>query len=79
MEQAADHCERQRHGVTSLAILEWTNRTGVDWLYIAPGKPKQNGFVESFSDKLRDECLNQEIFGSLAEARTGRRRVTTHR
>ncbi len=33
--------------MTSRAMLEWTNRTGVDWHYIAPGKPQQNGFVES--------------------------------
>ena len=42
--------------MTSRAMLEWTNRTGVDWHYIAPGKPQQNGFVESFNGKLRDEC-----------------------
>ncbi len=50
-------------------MLEWTNRTGVDWHYIAPGKPQQNGFVESFNGKLRDECLNEEVFANLAEAR----------
>ena len=42
--------------MTSRAILEWTNRTGLAWHYIAPGKPQQNGFVESFNGKLRDEC-----------------------
>jgi putative transposase len=47
--------------MTSRAMLEWTNRTGVDWHYIAPGKPQQNGFVESFNGKLRDECLNEEV------------------
>ena len=55
--------------MTSRAVLEWTNRTGVDWHYIAPGKPQQNGFVESFNDRLRDECLNEEVFATLAEAR----------
>ena len=55
--------------MTSRAMLEWTNRTGVDWHYIAPGKPQQNGFVESFNGKLRDECLNEEVFSTLAEAR----------
>lgn len=55
--------------MTSRVMLEWTNRTGVDWHYIAPGKPQQNGFVESFNGKLRDECLNEEVFSSLAEAR----------
>ena len=56
--------------MTSPAILEWTNRTGLAWHYIAPGKPQQNGFVESFNGRLRDECLNEEVFASLAEART---------
>ncbi|MET4702081.1 putative transposase [Constrictibacter sp. MBR-5] len=55
--------------MTSRAMLQWTNRTGVDWHYIAPGKPQQNGFVESFNGKLRDECLNEEVFATLAEAR----------
>jgi putative transposase len=55
--------------MTSRAMLEWTNRTGVDWHYIAPGKPQQNGFVESFNGKMRDECLNEEVFQTLAEAR----------
>ena len=55
--------------MTSRDMLEWTNRTGLDWHYIAPGKPQQNGFVESFNGKLRDECLNEEVFASLAEAR----------
>jgi putative transposase len=48
--------------MTSRAVLEWTNRTGVDWHYIAPGKPQQNGFVESFNGRLRDECLNEVVF-----------------
>lgn len=55
--------------LTSRAVLEWTNRTGVEWHYIAPGKPTQNAFVESFNGRFRDECLNEEVFTSLAEAR----------
>jgi putative transposase len=55
--------------MTSRAVLEWTNSVGIDWHYIAPGKPQQNGFVESFNGRLRDECLNEEVFASLAEAR----------
>ena len=55
--------------MTSRAMLEWTNRTGGDWHYIAPGKPQQNGCVESFNGKLRDELLNGKLFLSLAEAR----------
>lgn len=49
-------------------MLEWTNLTGVGWHYIEPGKPQENGFVESFSGKLRDEFLNEEVFPTLAEA-----------
>lgn len=55
--------------LTSKAILEWQNKTGVGWHYIAPGKPQQNGFVESFIGRLRDELLNEEVFASLADAR----------
>jgi putative transposase len=42
--------------MTSRAVLEWTNRIGLAWHYIAPGKPQQNGFVESFNGRLREEC-----------------------
>jgi putative transposase len=56
--------------LTSRAVLEWTNRAGVEWHYIAPGKPTQNAFVESFNGRFRDECLNEEVFTSLAEARS---------
>ena len=55
--------------LTCRAMLEWQNETGVAWHYIAPGKPMQNGFVESFNGKLRDECLNEEVFDSLSHAR----------
>ena len=55
--------------LTSKAILNWTDTTGVDWHYIAPGKPQQNAFVESFIGRLRDECLNETLFGSLTQAR----------
>jgi putative transposase len=55
--------------LTSRAILQWTNRTGVGWHYIAPGKPQQNAFAESFIGRLRDELLNEEIFTSLRQAR----------
>ena len=41
----------------------------MDWHYIAPGKPQQNAFTESFIGRLRDECLNETVFGSLAHAR----------
>ena len=45
--------------LTSNAILAWQQARGVEWHYIAPGKPMQNGFVESFNGRLRDECLNE--------------------
>ena len=50
-------------------ILRWQQERGVGWHYIAPGKPMQNGFVESFNGRLRDECLNEHLFAGLAEAR----------
>ncbi|WP_244473932.1 IS3 family transposase [Rhizobium sp. Leaf321] len=55
--------------MTSMAILEWCQNTYVDWHYIAPGKPMQNGFVESFNGSFRDECLNETLFSSLTQAR----------
>jgi len=55
--------------LTSRAMLEWQNSTGVHWHYIAPGKPTQNAFIESFNGRLRDELLNEEVFVSLADAR----------
>ena len=54
---------------TSNAILAWQQERGVEWHYIAPGKPMQNGFVESFNGRLRDECLNEHLFTNLNEAR----------
>ena len=53
---------------TSNAILQWTDRTKVEWHYIAPGKPIQNAFIESFNGRLRDEYLNGETFYTLKEA-----------
>ena len=55
--------------LTSMAILRWSQETGVDWHYIAPGKPTQNAFAESFNGRLRDELLNETLFTSLAHAR----------
>jgi putative transposase len=54
---------------TSMAILRWVQDNGIDWHIIAPGKPTQNAFLESFKGKLRDEGLNETLFSSLAEAR----------
>jgi len=55
--------------LTSMAILKWCQETDIEWHYIAPGKPMQNGFIESFNGSFRDECLNETLFSSLAEAR----------
>ena len=55
--------------LTSNAVLAWSDRTGVRWHYIAPGKPQQNGFIESFNGRMRDEVLNETLFRSLAHAR----------
>ena len=54
---------------TSNAVLAWADDTGVGWHYIAPGKPQQNGFNESFNGRLRDELLNETLFRSLPHAR----------
>jgi putative transposase len=56
--------------LTSMAVLKWCQETNVEWHYIQPGKPMQNGFVESFNGSFRDECLNETLFSSLAEARS---------
>jgi putative transposase len=53
----------------STAILEWAGDTGAAWRCIAPGEPRQNGSIESFNGSLLDECLNEEIFDSLTDAR----------
>lgn len=55
--------------LTSHAILKWSKDSRVEWHYIAPGKPTQNAFVESFNGRLRDECLNEHLFDRLSEAR----------
>ncbi|MBQ0711321.1 MULTISPECIES: IS3 family transposase [unclassified Ochrobactrum] len=55
---------------TSNAILQWADRTTVEWHYIAPGKPIQNAFIESFNGRLRDEFLNETLFSSLTLARS---------
>lgn len=55
--------------LTSMAVLKWCQETGIGWHYIAPGKPTQNAFAESFIGRFRDECLNETLFTSLGEAR----------
>ena len=55
--------------LTGMAILRWSQATRVEWHYIAPGKPQQNAFIESFNGRLRDELLNETLFASLTHAR----------
>jgi putative transposase len=59
--------------LTSNAILTWADQTRVEWHYIAPGKPMQNAFIESFNGRLRDELLNETLFTSLAQVRVNLR------
>lgn len=55
--------------MTSKALDQWAYERGVQLRFIQPGKPQQNGFIESFNGKFRDECLNEHWFLSLYEAR----------
>ncbi|GEP12585.1 hypothetical protein MGN01_44300 [Methylobacterium gnaphalii] len=64
-----DHRQRQRNRVHLNAILGWADETDVGWHYIAPGKPQQNGFIESCNLRLRDELLNETLFRPLPHAR----------
>jgi putative transposase len=54
--------------LTSMTMLRWSHDRQVGWHYIAPGKPQQNAFIESFNGRLRDELLNETLFRSLAHA-----------
>ncbi|MDP7179578.1 MAG: integrase core domain-containing protein, partial [Verrucomicrobiota bacterium] len=54
---------------TAQAVRDWLGRVGIGTLFIEPGSPWENGYVESFNGKLRDELLNRELFLSLVEAR----------
>ena len=55
--------------LTSNAVLAWCGDVGIEWHYIAPGKPTQNGFVESFNGRMRDELLNETLFFTLGQTR----------
>ena len=54
---------------TAKAVRKWLERLGVKTLFIEPGSPWENGYIESFNGKLRDELLNGEIFTTLIEAK----------
>ncbi len=51
------------------ALQDWLREQMIKVIYITPGSPWENGHIESFHDKFRDECLNRELFGSLVEAK----------
>ena len=55
---------------TATRVREWLGRVGVKTLYIEPGSPWENGYIESFNGKFRDECLNEQWFQTLPQART---------
>jgi transposase InsO family protein len=64
-----DHIRSDNGGeFTARAVRAWLMKVGVRTLFIEPGSPWENGYVESFNGKLRDELLNGEIFYSLKEA-----------
>jgi putative transposase len=54
---------------TGKALFRWSEQSGVNLHFIAKGRPTQNGFIESFNGKMRQECLDRHVFGSLIEAR----------
>jgi putative transposase len=55
--------------MTSHTIFKWAQDRAIEWHDIAPGKPTLNALVESFNGRLRDECLNEELFPLLGQAR----------
>ena len=55
--------------MTSNAVSAWCGEASVKWHYIAPGKPMQNGYVESFNGRMRDELLKETLVLSLDHAR----------
>jgi putative transposase len=55
--------------LTSRAVLQWAQENRIDWHYITPGRPTENGYTESMNGKIRDECLNEHWFMTLKDAR----------
>jgi transposase InsO family protein len=55
--------------MSSREFMDWAIRNKIEIEYIQPGKPIQNAFIESFNSRLRDECLNEELFHDLADAK----------
>ncbi len=63
------HCDNGSEFI-SRAMDAWAHRNGVKLDFSRPGKPTDNGFIVSFNGKLREECLNQQWFSSLEEAKS---------
>ena len=59
-----------RTELTPNAILAWSKDYKLEWHYIAPGRPKQNGYIESLNGRMRDELLNESLFFGLDHARS---------
>lgn len=55
--------------MTSRLFMDWAKRRGIEIEFIEPGKPIQNAYIESFNSRFRDECLNEELFMDLADAK----------
>jgi putative transposase len=55
---------------TSRAFMGWASAHGIQHILIQPGRPMQNGYIESFNGKFRDECLNEQWFDNLTQARS---------
>ncbi len=64
-----DPSPRCDNGGRSPGLQDWLKAQEIKTLYIKPGSSWENGHIESFHDKLRDECLSRELFGNLGEAR----------
>ncbi|MET4121915.1 hypothetical protein ABIB85_008358 [Bradyrhizobium sp. JR1.5] len=71
---ASDECSDNGPELTSMAVLRFSQERQIKWHYIAPRKPTQNAFIESFNARRRDELLNETLFTSLvqAQARAGK-------
>src|SRR5437867_4386506 len=64
--------------LTTPRLRSWLNRLGVKTLFIETGTPRENGYIESFNGKFRDELLNGEIFDTILEARAITERWRRH-
>ena len=67
--RGAPRCIRSDNGpeFVSKAVCKWLKRKGIETLFIAPGSPWENGYIESFNSRLRNEFLNRWVFSSLRE------------